>query len=493
VIACLSVLGLVAPATAQVLTADECSAATLLVGSGVFSFNLIGASTSTDGQAENVCNFFGSPSIEYDVWAEWRPLETGIATISTCDSTVFDTKIAVYPSAPCSLLPAIACNDDSCELKAQVRFPVVAGSSYTLQIGTYPNSGPTSGELTLMVTQLPATCALDDSLSNQGVGLSVNGGLAWLQRYGVLQTSSVISSIGVAYGSPAQPGTVLVPDGLPVTVAIWDDPNEDGNPLDAVLLRTVSTSVAQGYTNAFNYVSIWPPLPIDGYYFIGASCSPAPGMLIAPLDSSQASMGRSYLVTNLSAPVDLQNLSANFGPPIDVANLGLSGVWMLRTTCEPQVGMAFCESGTTACPCANSGLPGHGCASSFNPHGAILSAIGTPWRAQDKLMLVAQGVAHPTATSFCIFAQSPMPQSPVVFGDGVQCLGSTGLIRLATRTTQNTDAAFGHGIAGDPDISIAGGITQPGVRHYQVFYRNGAMFCTLGTFNATNALTVVWY
>jgi hypothetical protein len=44
----------------------------------------------------------------------------------------------------------------------------------------------------------------------------------------------------------------------------------------------------------------------------------------------------------------------------------------------------------------------------------------------------------------------------------------------------------------DPSASERGFVTAPGVRHYQVHYRNSAAFCTPQTFNMTNAVSVSW-
>jgi len=35
-------------------------------------------------------------------------------------------------------------------------------------------------------------------------------------------------------------------------------------------------------------------------------------------------------------------------------------------------------------------------------------------------------------------------------------------------------------------------MTAPGQKHYECWYRNAASFCTSGTFNLTNAVSVLW-
>jgi hypothetical protein len=41
-------------------------------------------------------------------------------------------------------------------------------------------------------------------------------------------------------------------------------------------------------------------------------------------------------------------------------------------------------------------------------------------------------------------------------------------------------------------LSQRGGVTTSGIRNYQLYYRNPASFCTSGTFNLTNALSITW-
>jgi hypothetical protein len=41
-------------------------------------------------------------------------------------------------------------------------------------------------------------------------------------------------------------------------------------------------------------------------------------------------------------------------------------------------------------------------------------------------------------------------------------------------------------------VSVRGGVTVPGVRTYQTWYRNASPFCTPSTFNLTNGLSILW-
>ncbi len=140
---------------------------------------------------------------------------------------------------------------------------------------------------------------------------------------------------------------------------------------------------------------------------------------------------------------------------------------------------------TTACPCANTGAAGHGCASSANAAGARLDASGAT--NPDALVLLGSGMP---ATSTCVFVQCDA-RGDQVLGDGVGCLSGS-IVRLATKSNGGGASSFPQ--AGDPSVSTRGQVV-PGsgaVRHYQLVYRNAASFCTPSTFNTSNARTIVW-
>jgi hypothetical protein len=47
--------------------------------------------------------------------------------------------------------------------------------------------------------------------------------------------------------------------------------------------------------------------------------------------------------------------------------------------------------------------------------------------------------------------------------------------------------------AGDAAISVSGGVpVGGGLRTYQAWYRNAAVFCTAATFNLSNGLAIQW-
>jgi Tol biopolymer transport system component len=160
-------------------------------------------------------------------------------------------------------------------------------------------------------------------------------------------------------------------------------------------------------------------------------------------------------------------------------------------TCPTPSGTAFCagDGTATACPCANFGALGSGCASASQIYGGHLFALGAASVSADTFVLRGEGLLASFITYFQGTAQVNGGQG-IVFGDGLLCAGGS-IIRLGTKFS--TGGVSGYPAAGDPAISIKGLIPPGGgSRTYQGWYRAAAPFCTPDTFNMTNGLEVVW-
>ncbi|MFN0244177.1 MAG: PQQ-dependent sugar dehydrogenase [Planctomycetota bacterium] len=152
---------------------------------------------------------------------------------------------------------------------------------------------------------------------------------------------------------------------------------------------------------------------------------------------------------------------------------------------------AYCFGDGTgaACPCANSGAPGHGCAHSFGLS-ARLASTGTASLSADTLSL--NGTDMPSGTLSLYFQGT----EPINGGlgtpgaDGLRCAGGTQL-RLGIRTTV-VGGSSSYPVGADLSVSIKGAVGSPGTRYYQTWYRNSMLFCTSETTNYSNGLIVAW-
>ncbi len=170
----------------------------------------------------------------------------------------------------------------------------------------------------------------------------------------------------------------------------------------------------------------------------------------------------------------------------------VQGVQLVRL--DPDVLPMCAGDGTLgACPCANSGVGGHGCENSVGTGGGLLGWSGNT--VPDTLVLNASGLL-PNATS--IFLQGTANVAPVAFGDGLRCTGGV-LKRLYTKNASS--GAVSAPAAGDPSITqrsaaLGDAIPIGDRRYYQVYYRDpSAGFCPApsgGTYNITNSLRVFW-
>jgi Tol biopolymer transport system component len=147
------------------------------------------------------------------------------------------------------------------------------------------------------------------------------------------------------------------------------------------------------------------------------------------------------------------------------------------------------------CPCANNGVPGHGCDNSSGTGGALLSARGTPSLSADTFALTASG-EKPTALS--IVLQGTDLVTAAIYGDGLRCVAGT-LKRLYVKSAVGGIIVAPQGA--DPTISarsatLGDPIPMGATRSYQVYYRDpDPSFCPRpqgNTYNITNSLSAVW-
>ena len=155
------------------------------------------------------------------------------------------------------------------------------------------------------------------------------------------------------------------------------------------------------------------------------------------------------------------------------------------------VGTAYCfgDGSGTACPCANAGTAGNGCANSINPNGANLRATGVASIVEDTVTLIGAGMPNSSALYFQGTAQAGSGAG-TLFGDGLRCAAGS-VIRLGTKVNAANTSRYP--TAGNLSVSVKGNVTVPGTRNYQVWYRNAAAFCTASTFNLTNGVSISWH
>ena len=463
--------------------ADDCLIPDAIAGQGVFPFNNASATTGTQGQNETLCYAFGSSAVNNDVWFAWTADASGVAVIDTCGLTGVDTKIAAYDGSTCPTAGALACNDDTCGLQSSINFMVTSGTTYTLQVGTFPGASGGTGTFNVSIGAPLGGCSYDSGVTDNAIGLTAGGGMAYYQAFDASCATSV-QSVEVAYGSLMWAPSVA--NGSPATICIWDDPNDDYNGDDCVLLASLSTTVVNADTDILNAYA-FPTVGVSGVYFVGAVVEHLPGEFPAAIDQQSPSQARAWLCGNTTpGAFDINTLTNNDVPPQSAESVGFGGSWLVRTGGAVAPGVPTCLGESPApCQCGNNSAmgSGEGCVNSTGVGGLMWTA-GTDIVANHDLVL---HVSQSRPNKFGMFVQG-VNFITVPFKDGILCMGNP-TERLGQVLLDMTGSATSMGI----DIATEGNVSAGDTRYYQFWFRDGNGLSVCGeNSNLTNGYTIMW-
>jgi Tol biopolymer transport system component len=175
---------------------------------------------------------------------------------------------------------------------------------------------------------------------------------------------------------------------------------------------------------------------------------------------------------------------------------------LARSPGTPFTSYCFGDGSGAACPCGDAPIAGFGgCPHSHASSGARLRGLGLASITQDQVQLVADSLP---SVSSCLFfvatttygslpggglGNGGVGGSP--FGDGLRCVGGT-VDRIPEQTAIAGVCSTGYQAQVQQAVSSFGSTVAGDTRHYQVWFRNAADFCTASTFNLTNAVSVTW-
>lgn len=152
-----------------------------------------------------------------------------------------------------------------------------------MTFGQVQSAGPVyQGEPTVMIQQ--DEYQFDDGSTENLLGWTAGGTMAFIVQYQAAGGADTICEVRIINGSALYPGYGNG-NGSPVSVGVWSDPNQDGNPTDAQLLVQVDTTVQGIDTDTYQTVAI-PPTAVTGRFFVGAWIKHNPGQYVAPMDQS---------------------------------------------------------------------------------------------------------------------------------------------------------------------------------------------------------------
>lgn len=183
------------------------------------------------------------------------------------------------------------------------------------------------------VNAIPDSCEvtrsyydLDDGSHEQSIGAG-EGDMIWLNQYFVLAGAETIDALAVAWGS-------AIPDGTPTTLILYDDPNNDGDPIDAVILAAVTANSSNSDTDILTTVPIPPTVAgsAGDSFFVAAYITYPSGGFPGSQDGTPPSLERSWVAVGGAGTIDINNLGLN--PPFVIDLAGYPGNWLLRAQAQ---------------------------------------------------------------------------------------------------------------------------------------------------------------
>jgi hypothetical protein len=172
------------------------------------------------------------------------------------------------------------------------------------------------------------------------------------------------------------------------------------------------------------------------------------------------------------------------------------GAFNAQTCCtDVMISSSFCDASDGAlasCPCLNPGSPDTGCDSPIpvqqgggTTGGIRLDVVAQATAPQNAATVT--GTGYPSASApaaIALRAAALDPASPVVFGDGLRCVGVP-IVRLGAASASGglSTHTFGHGAA-----------AGSGTFHYQLWFRSTPIsYCDpVAAFNLSNGRTIAW-
>ena len=187
------------------------------------------------------------------------------------------------------------------------------------------------------------TYLYDDGTSEYAWSNVSHGHLAeaiWFNQFTAVPGAQTIVSVDIAWGTLSNSTPAKRLNGIPVTIGIWSDPNDDANPSDAVLVGAISGTIEHANTDTFVTYTFPTSVTIYGKSFFVGYMSPGSNGLSDSLSKTPllfgaqdttSPVGKSWLATMNGLPVDFVHIGRNRSVKT-TEQLGSPGNWMIRAT-----------------------------------------------------------------------------------------------------------------------------------------------------------------
>lgn len=188
--------------------------------------------------------------------------------------------------------------------------------------------------------------ALDDGVPDSGLTYSMPADYCWFQSFTTVTDSDQITSVQVMW----QPGQV--PAGTAVRLCVWEDPNDDGDPADAVLVGSMAATVPNVANLIYSTYQLGSPALVQGNFFVGAFLTTNGSFgAIALLDYDSGLSGHAYYAVDGAGVFDPAHLSRSFYNHIEVLGGGIHGVFLLRAEGSGDAPAVYCTAKTNSLGC----------------------------------------------------------------------------------------------------------------------------------------------
>lgn len=187
--------------------------------------------------------------------------------------------------------------------------------------------------------------ALDDGLPNSGLSYGLPTDYVWFQSFTTVGATDSLTSIQIMW----QPG--MIPPGTTVKLCVWEDPNNDYDPADAILVTQQVALVPNVTSYAYTNYPIAPSL-VHGVFFIGAVLTTDGNMgTLSLLDYNSGLSGRAWFATDAPGFFDPTQLSSSFYNHIEILGAGIHGVFMLRAEGSGNAPTLYCTGKPNSMGC----------------------------------------------------------------------------------------------------------------------------------------------
>ena len=337
------------------------------------------------------------------------------------------------------------CNDDSCGLQSLITFNATSGTSYLLQVGTFPGAAGGTGSLVFESTQVTYNPA------NGHYYEVVYGNGPW-------DTARLDAEQRTYQGTP----------GHLVTIS---DAAEDqfvyftlaGGALGNSWLGLYQDTLDPNYAEplgGWKWVT-GEPLTYTNWYVAGGE----------PNDQTGNENHGGYW------PADQWNDYAGSSNNV--------GSYVVEYDVAPILAYCSGDGSGTACPCGNPGGSGEGCANSTGA-GATLGGGGSVSIAADNLTFSAGSLVPNQPALLFQGVNAVNSGAGILFGDGLRCAGGF-IVRLGVAVpSASGDASWG------PGLGSGAGWVAGEARRFQVWYRDPAGSPCGSGFNLSNGAEVLF-